>query len=384
MLEDKLRTDSRRDCIPRRVIEHISSPDIGDEFARFIQQRDLSRGCCETRSAARSTDNNDSLDRDDHAPISPNGRGSIFLQSAADDWDNGEIQAAAISRGYGAGDNHDNLLRWRGGLAFAISLLALTVLGTVGTFGYVFSALPPIVKDGTKLDSAVGNYSDASKSSVTSVGSNEKLASREQQPGITAPGRDPAPAASALDPDVPAPVSTPSSVQVLVQVLEPVSSEPKKIHAVMIGSDGRSATDTTWLPVHPPHSPRRAAARSSTAAPPPSGSHGVHRDTSPSTPSRFHVRAGRRTAREAYAAGSYAVQLASEHSAAAAHASFRALRATFPNQLGGRKPTVRRTDLGAKGIYYRAMVGPFASMQKAAGMCARLKTVGGDCLVQRD
>jgi SPOR domain len=271
-----------------------------------------------------------------------------------------------------------------GGLAFAISLLALTVLGTVGTFGYVFSALPPIVKDGTKLDSAVGNYSDASKSSVTSVGSNEKLASREQQPGITAPGRDPAPAASALDPDVPAPVSTPSSVQVLVPVLEPVSSEPKKIHAVMIGSDGRSATDTTWLPVYPPHSPRRAAARSSTAAPPPSGSHGVHRDTSPSTPSRFHVRAGRRTAREAYAAGSYAVQLASEHSAAAAHASFRALRATFPNQLGGCKPTVRRTDLGAKGIYYRAMVGPFASMEKAAGMCGRLKTAGCNCLVQRN
>ena len=38
------------------------------------------------------------------------------------------------------------------------------------------------------------------------------------------------------------------------------------------------------------------------------------------------------------------------------------LRAKFPNQLGGREPMVRRTDLGAKGIYYRAMVGPFAAI----------------------
>jgi hypothetical protein len=30
------------------------------------------------------------------------------------------------------------------------------------------------------------------------------------------------------------------------------------------------------------------------------------------------------------------------------------------------------------------MVGPFESMEKAAGMCARLKTAGGDCLVQRN
>ncbi|HEV3342312.1 MAG TPA: SPOR domain-containing protein, partial [Pirellulales bacterium] len=67
-----------------------------------------------------------------------------------------------------------------------------------------------------------------------------------------------------------------------------------------------------------------------------------------------------------------------------ARASFRALRAKFPNQLGGREPIVRRTDLGAKGIYYRAMVGPFASMDKAAGMCRTLKAAGCNCLVQRN
>ena len=82
--------------------------------------------------------------------------------------------------------------------------------------------------------------------------------------------------------------------------------------------------------------------------------------------------------------GTYAVQVTSERSAAEADTSFRALRAKFPNQLGGHEPIVRRTDLGAKGIYYRAMVGPFASMEKAAGMCSTLKAAGCNCLVQRN
>ena len=107
-------------------------------------------------------------------------------------------------------------------------------------------------------------------------------------------------------------------------------------------------------------------------------------DAAPSPSSRSPMQAGRGTAVEASSGGAYAVQLTSESSAAEAHASFRALRAKFPNQLGGREPIVRRTDLGAKGIYYRAMVGPFASMEKAAGMCRTLKAAGGNCLVQRN
>ena len=42
---------------------------------------------------------------------------------------------------------------------------------------------------------------------------------------------------------------------------------------------------------------------------------------------------------------------------AAAHAP-----GQIPEPAGGREPMVRRTDLGAKDIYYRAMVGPFAAI----------------------
>jgi hypothetical protein len=45
---------------------------------------------------------------------------------------------------------------------------------------------------------------------------------------------------------------------------------------------------------------------------------------------------------------------------------------------------IKRADLGDKGIYYRAMVGPFGSPNEATQFCAGLKTAGGQCVVQRN
>src|SRR5208282_2679386 len=83
-------------------------------------------------------------------------------------------------------------------------------------------------------------------------------------------------------------------------------------------------------------------------------------------------------------AGGYAVQLTSQRSESAAQAAFHSLQARYPNQLGGREPILRRADLGSKGVYYRALVGPFASMEEAAGLCSSLKAAGGSCIVQRN
>jgi len=60
------------------------------------------------------------------------------------------------------------------------------------------------------------------------------------------------------------------------------------------------------------------------------------------------------------------------------------LQAKYPNQLNGREPIIRRADLGAAGIYYRALVGPFASVEKAAKLCNGLKAAGGDCIIQKN
>jgi hypothetical protein len=86
----------------------------------------------------------------------------------------------------------------------------------------------------------------------------------------------------------------------------------------------------------------------------------------------------------AVVAGSYAVQVNSERSESRAQAAFRSLQAKNPNQLGGHQPIIRRVDLGAAGIYYRALVGPFASAGKAAKLCGELKAAGADCIIQKN
>ena len=84
------------------------------------------------------------------------------------------------------------------------------------------------------------------------------------------------------------------------------------------------------------------------------------------------------------AGGGYVVQVTSERSESTAHAAFRALQAKYPSQLSGRQAMIRRADLGAAGIYYRALVGPFASAEKAAKLCSGLKAAGGDCIIQKN
>jgi hypothetical protein len=59
-------------------------------------------------------------------------------------------------------------------------------------------------------------------------------------------------------------------------------------------------------------------------------------------------------------------------------------KSKYPNQIGGRQPIIRRTDLGAAGVYYRALVGPFASAKKAAKLCSGLKAAGGDCIIPKN
>ena len=87
---------------------------------------------------------------------------------------------------------------------------------------------------------------------------------------------------------------------------------------------------------------------------------------------------------ETRSAAGYAVQVSSQHSESEAQSSFQALRAKYPDLLGKREPIIRRADLGAKGIYYRALVGPFASAEEAVAMCSSLKAAGGRCIVQRN
>ena len=59
------------------------------------------------------------------------------------------------------------------------------------------------------------------------------------------------------------------------------------------------------------------------------------------------------------------MQVSSQKNEADAQASYRALQSKFPTVLGSRPPVIKRVDLGDKGVYYRAMVGPFGSAEEA-------------------
>ena len=82
--------------------------------------------------------------------------------------------------------------------------------------------------------------------------------------------------------------------------------------------------------------------------------------------------------------GGYLVQVSSQRNEADAQASFRSLQGKFPGVLGSRSAVIKRADLGDKGVYYRAMVGPFGSPDEASQFCGNLKSAGGQCVVQRN
>ena len=101
-------------------------------------------------------------------------------------------------------------------------------------------------------------------------------------------------------------------------------------------------------------------------------------------PSSTQTSAALSQAEPAQAVRGYVVQVSARRSQADAEASFRSLQSKFPRQLGGRTAIVQRADLGPKGIYYRAMVGPFPSPGEADQFCGSLKAAGGHCIIQRN
>ena len=77
----------------------------------------------------------------------------------------------------------------------------------------------------------------------------------------------------------------------------------------------------------------------------------------------------------------YYVQVSAEKSEEEAKSSFRAIQARHAALLGGQQPVIRRKDLGSRGIFYGAQVGPF-SREAAVNLCQDLKAAGRSCMVQ--
>jgi len=78
--------------------------------------------------------------------------------------------------------------------------------------------------------------------------------------------------------------------------------------------------------------------------------------------------------------GGAVLQIGSYESEAIANTAW----ATFKrrhDQAGALSPDIQKADLGAKGIWYRLRVGPYADKSAAAAACTELKAAGVTCLV---
>ena len=254
----------------------------------------------------------------------------------------------------------------RHGLALVLAIFGLALVGSACAVGYrnmfvgsVSPTLPPAIKAISTIASvsepqaeSSGNARQIGPATTGSIGT---MASREEQPATI--GRPKAaPGASLPRASVPA---TPAAGQAV-----PNQAVPR----VAVAD-----------PPAAPAAPQRAGQSDGgdvTAA-----SNHEHLAAVPVA----HANVDSRAAVSApVVASGYAVQVTSERSESRAQAAFRALQAKYPNQLSGHQPIIRRADLGAAGIYYRALVGPFASAEKAAKMCSGLKAAGGDCIIQKN
>jgi hypothetical protein len=209
---------------------------------------------------------------------------------------------------------------------------------------------------------------------------------------LNSPPAAPAPpipsANQAAAPDAPTP--TPAS---------PTKPGPKKIRTVSIRTDQPNAADsaasqlqsgalrpTAQQQVTKPsdaNAPLSIVPSSNDAA---TATAGSARTAPPARPAPVGKPAATEIASRAPAesGGGYAVQVLSQRNEEEVQSSFRALQAKYPELLGGREPMVRRADLGAKGVYYRAMVGPFVSAERANELCSSLKAAGASCIVQKN
>jgi hypothetical protein len=297
------------------------------------------------------------------------------------------------------------------GLVTVAAVLALAVVGTGAAFAYRTyvgsprSGEPPIIKadnSPTKIvpaptDGASGKTPDR----MVPGDGGEKLVSREETP-VDVNSRSGAPRVvfpplnqngsppplSSVSPVAPMPPAAANGTM--------PNNEPRKIKTLAVKGDAENG----GVPanVAPPAAKPAPAAR--TAAPAAAPAPAARNPSSANASAPLSLAPGG-AAPEALppptrtaatnpvqaappASGGYLVQVSSQKSEADAAASYRALQGKFSAQLGSRSPVIKRADLGEKGVFYRAMVGPFGSPDEANQFCGNLKTAGGQCVVQRN
>ena len=286
-----------------------------------------------------------------------------------------------------------------GSLATVVALVGCAVFGTAGAYAFRTyytspgaTQPPPVITADTSTPTKIVPAGDpqASKTVQDRVANaeREQVTSKQEEPvTLRDLANQAAPPNQAAPRVVPAPVAPGRGASQPAAGAASGSDEPKKIRTVTIRPDGG---DMSGKPVpsqgaSAAQAPTPAAAKAAPARS--SGPISLDPQSDAAAASRTRTAAAppvpARAAPDATesAGEGFMVQLSSQKSEAEAQSSFRSLQAKFPNELGGTQPVIRRADLGSKGVFYRTMIGPFASAHEAGQFCASYKAAGGQCVV---
>jgi hypothetical protein len=317
--------------------------------------------------------------------------------------------------GYDDGEDEDHNKRG-GGFAKVLMVLTLAVVGTGGAFAYRAyvgspqNGEPPIIRADNSPTKIMPSPADGSPKVPDRLGMSdrtEKMVSREETPvDINAraggprvvfpqlaqganPNPPPAPPMNVAANDPPpappmmsAPAAAPPSSGTMA------NGEPRRIKTLSVRGDQADPPAAAPAPAAAPMTRSMATAKPGRKPP-------ASANASADTPMSLSPQAAAPAAAEGRMASAnaadtgvtptngYLVQVSSQRSETDAQTSYRSLQTKFPDVLGQRPPVIRRADLGEKGIYYRAMVGPFGTPDEAVQLCNSLKTAGGQCVVQK-
>jgi hypothetical protein len=301
----------------------------------------------------------------------------------------------AYAEDYADDDYDEEPAPRRSGTVVMVALVGLAVLGTAGALGYramfggsVIPGLPPIIKPADGPIRVKPAQTAAQGETDPAKGTGDQVVINQEQP-VDIQSGNPIPRMIKTIPVVPNGSPDPGAVA-QAPVPPPGYADP-----------GAPSTQPFGAPVQPPPPGRALAPRPKppvrTAAPesPSSGGplqlvpqqEGAQQSALPrartatNSPTTAVASAG---AAEAPVGAGYTVQVSSQRSEEEAQSAYRALQSKFPQQLGSRHAVIHRADLGDKGVYYRALVGPFATADQASTFCSSLKAAGGSCFTQRN
>jgi hypothetical protein len=296
----------------------------------------------------------------------------------------------------------------RGRLTTVVAILVLGVVGTGAAFAYrtymgpSHSGPPPIIKADAGPNKIVPpsaeNANKQTQDRLAAGTGAEQLVSREEQPVDVKDIARSGP--RVVFPPLNQNANPPSTASVAPGNKLPsnaangviAGTEPRRIKTVSVRADGAdvmastptSSTSATNTPAPVPAPPATTRAAPSPSAHGTSGSAPLSLAPQTSGDARTHVASANPAQTAELTHGGYVVQVASRRNEADAKTSFRVLQSKFPSMLGSRAPLIRRADLGSRGVYYRAMVGPFGNSDEAIHFCSNLKAAGGQCVVQRN